>query len=226
LCHATVAVDRLLWSRRRSGDAEPSTIDDMAGFGALAAVGLSIRDLLIRRIAEAIPEAPGPRPDVVLAGTNDFEDVGRAPGAIIKFPAISLYCYRLTVDRETRPGWSAVSNADGVPRLPLRMHFLLSAWDKTVVTELTFLGLAAQILESEPILTDAQLYPTGGWGPGDAVQVVADELGQDSMSEYFEAFSTKYRLSLPYLARVIVLEGRPDGTDERVVTLANRTESR
>lgn len=196
----------------------------MAGFRALAAVGLSIRDLLIRRIAEETPEPP--RPDVVLAGTNDFDDVGRSPGAIINFPAISLYCYRLTVDRETRPGWSAVSSGDGIPRLPLRMHFLLSAWDTTVVTELEFLGLAARILESEPILTGAQLYPTGEWDSGDAVQVVADELGQDSMSEYFQAFSTKYRLSLPYVARVIVLEGRQGATDEQVVTVASRTEIR
>lgn len=193
----------------------------MAGFGALEAVSLSIRDLLSRRIAEAIPE-PAPRPQVVVAGTNDFDDVGRTPGAIIKFPAISLYCYRVTVDRETRPGWSAVSNADGIPRIPLRMHFLLSAWDATVLTELRYLGLAAQILEVESILSGTQLHPTGGdWGPGDAIHLVADELGQDSMSEYFQAFSTKYRLSLPYLARVIVLEGRPGEPDERVVNAAS-----
>jgi Pvc16 N-terminal domain len=198
----------------------------IAKFGALAAAGLSIRDLLIRRIAEQIPDPPGPRPEVVLAGTNDFDDVGRSPGAIINFPAISLYCYRLTVDRETRPGWSAVSSVDGVPRLPLRMHFLLSAWDTTVVTELEFLGLAAQILESEPILTGAQLHSPEAWNAGETVQVVSDELGQDSMSEYFQAFSTKYRLSLPYVARVIVLEGRPEDTDEKVVTLAGRLETR
>jgi hypothetical protein len=202
----------------------------MARFGALAAVGFSIRDLLDRRIEEVIPP-PGRRPKVVLAGTNDFDDVSRTPGAIITFPTISLYCYRVTVDRETRPGWSAVSSGDGVPRLPLRMHFLLSAWDNHVETELTFLGLAAQILESEPILTGAQLsngvqlnadpqaIPDDVWQHGEAVQVVADELGQDSMSEYFQAFSTKYRLSLPYVARVIVLEGRRDEIDERVVTL-------
>ena len=46
------------------------------------------------------------------------------------------------------------------------------------------------------------------------------------MSEYFQAFSTKYRLSLPYVARVIVLEGRPEDTDEKVVTLAGRLETR
>ena len=135
LCHATVAETVPPRARRRSGDDEPSTMDGMAKSGALAAAGLSIRDLLVRRIAEQVPDPPGPRPEVVLAGTNDFDDVGRSPGAIINFPAISLYCYRLTVDRETRPGWSAVSSVDGVPRLPLRMHFLLSAWDTTVVTE-------------------------------------------------------------------------------------------
>jgi Pvc16 N-terminal domain len=193
----------------------------MANFDALEATGLSICDLLTRRIAEAMTDPADPEPKVVLAGTNDFDDVGRSPGAIITFPTITLYCYRLTVDRETRPGWSAVSSVDGLARLPLRMHFLLSAWDRTVTTELRFLGLAAQILESEPILTGGLLSGTDVWKPGEAVQVIADELGQDSMSEYFQAFSTKYRLSLPYVARVIVLEGRTEQPDERVATLTS-----
>jgi hypothetical protein len=194
----------------------------MAGFRALAAVGVSVRDLLIRRIAETIPDPQG-RPNVVLAGTNDFDNVG-TPGARIQFPAISLYSYRVTVDRETRSGWSAVSSSDGVPRIPLRLHLLLAAWDTTVETELVFLGLAAQILESEPILTGALLDPAGDWGPGEAIQVVADELGQDSMSEAFQALTTKYRLSLPYVARVICIEGRREPTDGRVVTVADRVE--
>ena len=186
----------------------------------MAAVGVSVRDLLIRRIAEALPAAGL---NVVLAGTNDFDNVN-TPGARIQFPAISLYSYRVTVDRETRPGWSAVASSDGIPRLPLRLHLLLSAWDTTVETELEFLGLAAQILESEPILIGALLDPAGDWAPGEAIQVVADELGQDSMSEAFQALTTKYRLCLPYVARVICIEGRREPTDGRVVTVADRVE--
>ena len=189
----------------------------------MAAVGRSIVDLLNRRIEEAIPA--GPRPKAVLAGTADFEKVGNDAAPVIRFPALSLYCYRVTVDRETRPGWSAVSSADGIPRLPLRLHFLLAAWDTVVESELEHLGLAARILESDSILTGPLLHPSGDWHPGDVVQVVADDLGQDSMSEAFQALTTKYRLSLPYVARVICIDGQPESTPERVTTVALRSEA-
>ena len=50
--------------------------------------------------------------------------------------------------------------------------------------------------------------------------VVADDLALDSMSEAFEALTTKYRLSLPYVARVIRINGRPEATVEGVATMA------
>lgn len=190
----------------------------MASYRALAAAGRSIVDLLNRRFLEQLP-AP-PRPTAVLAGTADFNQVNSSPVAVIQYPAVSVYCYRVSVDAETRPGWSAVASVDGIPRLPLRMHVLIAAWDTVVESELEWLGLAAQVLESESILTGPLLHPSGGWDAGDAIQVVADDLGLDSMSEAFEALTTEYRLSLPYVARVIRIDGRRQPTGEEVATVA------
>ncbi|MGH3883164.1 MAG: DUF4255 domain-containing protein [Pseudonocardiaceae bacterium] len=197
----------------------------MAGYRALAAAGRSVVDLLNRRILEALPDPvpplpPPPRPRAVLAGTEDFDKVNSSPVAVIQYPALSVYCYRVTVDREMRPGWSAVANADGIPRLPLRMHMLIAAWDTVVESELEWLGLAAQVLETEPILTGPLLHHSGDWGPADAVQIVTDDLALDSMSEAFQALTTDYRLSLPYVARVIRIDGRQLATEERVATVA------
>lgn len=188
----------------------------MAGYRALAAAGRSIVELLNRRFAEVV-SAPL---KAVLAGTVDFDKVNSDPMAVIRYPAISVYCYRVSVDRETRPAWSAVANVDGIPRLPLRMHLLIAAWDSVVENELEWLGLTAQVLESESILTGPLLDPTGDWELGDAVQIVADDLALDSMSEAFQALTTDYRLSLPYLVRVIRIDGRPEPTDEGVATIA------
>jgi len=191
----------------------------VAGYKALAAVGRSIVDLLNRRFDEILP-AGQPRPHAVLAGTVDFDQVNSNPVARIQYPAISVYCYRVSVDREVRPGWSAVASADGIPRLPLRMHLLIAAWDSVVESELESLGLTAQVLESESILTGPLLHPSGDWAPGDAIAIVADDLALDSMSEAFQALTTDYRLSLPYLARVICLEGRHEAGGEPVATVA------
>ncbi len=81
----------------------------MAGYRALAAVGRSLVNLLNRRIEEEIPV--GPRPRAVLAGTVDFDEVNNTPMPVIQPPALSIYCYRISVDRETRPGWSAVASS-------------------------------------------------------------------------------------------------------------------
>ena len=194
----------------------------MAGYKALAAVGRSIADLLNRRIAELVPV--GPRPTAVLAGTVDFDQVLSSPVAVIQYPAISIYCYQVSVDRETRPGWSAVASADGIPRIPLRMHLLIAAWDSRVESELEWLGLAIRILEGEPIFAGPLLHPSGDWEPGDVIQVVPDDLALDSLSEAFQALTTDYRLSLPYVARVICIHGTPRPTAEPVTTVAARTE--
>jgi hypothetical protein len=190
----------------------------MAGYRALAAVGRSVVSLLKRRFADEIPV--GRRPDAVLAGTADFDLVNSSAGALIRYPAVSVYCYRLSVDRETRPGWSAVASRDGVPRLPLRMHLLLSAWDQYAESELEWLGLTARILETESILTGPLLDPTGDWAPGDMVQIVPDDLALDSMSEAFQALTTDYRLCLPYVARVIRIDGTAAAPGPRVTTVA------
>jgi hypothetical protein len=200
----------------------PPTMTGVAGYRALAAAGRSIVDLLNRRFAETLPG--GPRPTAVLAGTVDFDEVNNNPTAVIQYPAVSVYCYRVCVDRETRPGWSAVGSVDGIARLPLRMHMMIAAWDTVVESELEWLGLAAQVLESEPILTGPLLHPSGAWEPGDAIQIVADDIALESMSEAFQALTTDYRLSLPYIARVIRIDGRRDDAAESVATVAARLE--
>ena len=195
----------------------------MAGHGALAATLSSVVAVLEDGFVAAIP--PGPnvrRPVARMAGTVDF-DRANTPGAVIQNPTVSVYCYRLSVDRETRPGWSAVASRDGVPRLPLRMHLLVTAWDEFVENELRWLGLAAHILESTSVLTGPLLDPAGGWAPGDMVQVVPDDMALESMSEAFQALTADFRLYLLYQARVIVIDGRPAGGGEPVATVASRT---
>lgn len=193
----------------------------MAGYQALAAAGLSIVALLNRRFDED-PDANTATLDAFLASATELKTMKTNTGQLIHQPAVSVYCYRISVDRETRPGWSAVASVDGIPRIPLRMHFLIAAWATNVTDELRWLGLAARVLESESILTGPLLDPIGSWQPGDAVQVVTDDLALDSMSEAFQALSTDFRLTLPYIARVICIEGRPEPTAEPVATVADR----
>lgn len=191
----------------------------MAGYRALASVGRSIVSLLDAHFTAQIPV--GRRPRAVLAGTADFDLVNSNADAVIRYPSVAVFCYRLSVDPETRPGWSSVATRDGTPRIPLRMHLFISAWDEFVESELEWLGLTAQALETTSILTGTLLDPTGDWRRGEAVQVVPDDLALESMSEAFQALTTDYRVWLSYVARVIVIDGLEEPLVEPVVTVAN-----
>jgi hypothetical protein len=183
---------------------------------------VSIVGLLNRRFASD-PAASAANLRAFLASSSELKTMIDGLGQLISRPAVSVYCYKVSVDRETRPGWSAVATGDGVPRLPLKMHLLIAAWGDNAEEELLWLGLAAQVLESESVLAGPMLDPQGEWDPDEVVTVVPDELALDTVSEAFQALSTDYRLSLPYIARVVVLEGRPERVDDRVTTLAART---
>ncbi len=197
----------------------------MAGFQALTATGVSIVGLLNRRFADL---DGGAGLTAILANTQELKTMQNNSGQLISQPAISVYCYRVTVDAETRAGWSAVAQGDGIPRIPLRMHFLVGAFAATVAEELLWLGLAAQVLESDSILSGPALLPVDQaplgsvdpWRPGDMVQVVSDDLAVDSMSEAFQSLSTDYRLQMPYLARVICIEGLTEPVDTPVAAVA------
>lgn len=199
----------------------------MAGFQALNAAGLSIVALLNRRFGE---RDGGVGLAAMLANTRQLKTMALNNGQIIQQPSISVFCYRVSVDRETRPGWSAVANGDGIPRIPLRLHFLIGAFAATIEEELLWLGLSAQILEAESILTGPLLLPVplpngttvNPWRSGDVLQVVTDDLAVDSMSEAFQSLNTDYRLQLPYLARVICIDGVQEPVATPVATVAAR----
>lgn len=197
----------------------------MAGFAGLAAAGMSVVGLLNRRF-EAHPAARPARLKAFLASAAELKTMRTGQNELIAKPAISVYCYKVTVDKETRPGWSAVATADGLPRIPLKMHLLIAAWAENAEKELTWLGLAAQVLESDSVLTGPMLDATGEWQPDETLTVVTDELALESVSEAFQALSTDYRLSLSYIARVVVLQGPREPLAERVSTVAARTEAR
>lgn len=104
------------------------------------------------------------------------------------------------------------------------MHLLVAAWAGNAEDELRWLGLSAQILESEPVLSGPMLDPLGGWRDNEIIAVVPDELALGTISEAFQALSTDYRLSLCYIARVVCIEGRRESLAEPVTTVATRSD--
>lgn len=200
----------------------------MAGYQAVAAVGRSLERLLSAKFAEDSEladalEVASP-PTAVLARTEDFDPAGQ--GSVITPPTVSLFLYRVDFNKTMRAAWSAVGQRVGRSQLPLDLHFLLTPWAGNAVHEQLMLGRAMQVLETLPVLSGALLHPSGDWAAGEAIQVVMEELSTEAVMRTFDSLPVDYRLSVPYLARVVRIEGRetvaaPDVTNAiRGVTAA------
>lgn len=180
----------------------------MAGFGCLASAAKSIERLLTARLREA----PVPVADVSaqLVTTEELE----SPTA----PVLTIYCYRIDTNRAMRAAWSGVGARDGLAHLPLDLHFLLTAWATNAEDELRILGRAMLSLETTPVLSGPLLLPSSDWAPNEAIQVTLDDVSTEELMRTFESLPGKFRLSVPYLARVLRLDARHSDLAPRVTT--------
>ena len=64
-----------------------------------------------------------------------------------------------------------------------------------------------QVLESTPILTGRMLHSSGDWDGGESIQIVLEEVSTEAVMRIFDSLPTDYRLSVPYIARIMRLDG-------------------
>jgi Pvc16 N-terminal domain len=183
----------------------------MAGFKSVGAVGKSIEALLNVAFAEPPVPVTGRVTHAALIRTDDLE---LSPGsAISPTPALSILLYRVDFNKTMRPSWSAVGSLDGHSHLPLDLHFLLTAWADNAEDEHQIIGRAMQALETVGALSGPLLYPSGEWEPGEAVQLYLEDMATDDLMRTFDSLQCDFRLSVPYIARIVMVSGSivPDG---------------
>jgi len=191
----------------------------MAGFASIAAVGRSMERLLNAAFQEEEP-VEGRITRAMLIRTEDFSQAPGSSGAIPAH-ALTLYLYRVDFNQAMRAAWSAVGSQDGRARLPLDLHYLLTAWGDNAEFEHRIIGRTLQCLESTPILSGPLLHASGGWQPNEAVQLVLEEITTEAVMRTFDSLPQDYKLSVPYVARVVRLdarEARPDPSVRRAVS--------
>ncbi|MBQ0826632.1 DUF4255 domain-containing protein [Streptomyces tagetis] len=175
----------------------------MAGFSGVSAVGRSLERLLNLAFISAQP-VPGESTKAVLIRTDDLD---LAQNTEIRFPALSLLLYRVDFDKSTRASWSARGSQDGRSYLPLDLHYLLTPWADNAEHEHLILGRTLQALDDVAVLSGPLLDHSGEWEPDEGVQLLLEDVSMDDLMRTFEALSVDFRLSLPYVARVVVVTG-------------------
>lgn len=212
---------------RAAGDAAVTVAADrgaVASSKSISAVAQSVETLLARDFAEldaADPDAFRALPAVRVVRTDDFSEVGTAPGALIRFPTLAIFCYRVDINRTMRAAWSAVAHQDGEIHLPVDVHFLLTPFDTDADAELRILGAAMQSLERHPVVSGPRLHPLGGWDARDAIQIVNEDLVTEDVLRTFDTLPAHFRLSVAYVARVCRIDA-PDEPDHPDVLTAVR----
>lgn len=188
----------------------------MAGFEGIAGAGKSIERLLNAAFAEEQP-VPGKRTRAILVRTTDFEQDNVK--LIIGTSALTIFIYRADFNKTMRAAWSAVGSQDGRGRLAVDLHLLLTAWAENAEFELRIIGRAMQAIETTPMLNGPLLDPITEWAPNESVQLVLEDISTEAVMRTFDSLPTDYRLSVPYIARIIRIDSRVATPDEIVTTL-------
>jgi hypothetical protein len=75
------------------------------------------------------------------------------------------------------------------------------------------------VLENVSVLSGPLLDPSGEWEPDEGVPLVLEDLSTVDLMRTFEALSVDFRLSIPYVARVVVVAGPADMPPADVLTV-------
>ena len=189
----------------------------MANLNSIAATGRSLERLLNQAFAETPVPVPAHTTRAFLIRTEDFDQSSNQ--SIIQRPALSIFLYRVDFNKTMRAAWSGVGYLDGQAHLPLDLHFLLTPWAENAEDEHAILGCALQCLDSTPCLSGPLLHASGAWLTNEAVNVVMDEMPTETVMRTFDSLPADYRISVPYIARVVRLDGRQVRPPQPVTTL-------
>jgi hypothetical protein len=177
----------------------------MAGFAGVGAVGTSLERVLnLAYAAEQPIDDTSQKTKAVLVRTDDLE---LGPNSAITPPALSILLYRVDFTKSMRSALASRAAAEGRAYLPLDLHYLLTAWADNAEHEHRIIGRTVQALEMLGALTGPTLDSSGSFDPQESVALLMEDMSTDDLMRTFEALCTDFRLSVPYLARVLVVSG-------------------
>ncbi len=190
----------------------------MAGFTAIAAVGKSLERLLAQAFLLR-PPVPGKTTKAALVRTEDLDEL--LIKTLVGDHGLSILLYRVDYNKTMRAAWSAVGHADGRGHLPLDLHYLLTPWADNAEHQHMIVGRAMQVIEHSAMLSGPLLYAPSlpatalyadepAASTTDNVQLVLEDVSTEALMRTFDSLPGDYRLSVPYVARVVLIDTLAD----------------
>jgi hypothetical protein len=120
-----------------------------------------------------------------------------------------LFLHRVTINEHARNATQLPSKEYASPPLALDLHFLMTAWSNSALHEQVILAWSMQQLHQHPNLEVASLSPAN-WQPEDRVQVIPTDLSLEDIMRIWDSLQPSYRLSVAYVARVVLIDPAED----------------
>ncbi len=169
----------------------------MANHLAIHSFCQSLCDFLSQRHATYSPPAgipPLPSASFAVLSSSKFSSTDA-----ITETTVSLFLHRITINnhlRNTRAG-------SAVGPLGIDLHVLLTVWADDADDEHILLAWAMRELHQHAYLDRSSLTEEAGWAVDEQVNIAPAELSPEEMARIWEAAHRGYRLSYPFVARVI-----------------------
>lgn len=135
-------------------------------------------------------------------------------------PAVTLYLYRVTMNPHLRNCLRVNELQQTFEPLSLDLHYMLTVWGATALTEHSLLGWVVRELYMHQTLGASDLNPDASWRRDDCVQVIPSELTNEDLMRIWDALEPPYRLSVSYIARVVQID--PDLQPDALPVVARR----
>ena len=133
---------------------------------------------------------------------------------------VSLFLYRVYVNQNQRtPVVRASDSRTRRPSLPLDLHFFLTVWGAKASLQHAILGWAMRVLEDGPVVPASLLNGVrrNVFRDDETVEVVAGQLTNEELMRIWDDLPTEYRLSVPYIARIVRIESAIEVSPPSVV---------
>ena len=146
-------------------------------------------------------------------GADDFKNHMTA--------GVSLFLYRVHINQNQRSPIIRASNGTGSRSLlPLDLHFFLTVWATKASLQHAILGWAMRMLEDRPVIQSSLLNGVrrNVFREDETVEVVAGQLTNEELMRIWDDLSAEYRLSVPYIARVVRIESSLEVSPDSLVS--------
>lgn len=174
----------------------------MADVRAIYAVGSSLITWLNRAYdAFEWPGDPKDKPSCSFQLVSSQELTGTPKLS----PGVIFFLYRVLPNQHARHPSPRTTSASGRTSLALDLHYLVFPWVDTAQKESLLLAWTMRALESHPVIGPGDLVD-GGFTEGQGVQIVLGELSNEDLMRIWDAVEPAYRLSVPYIARVVQID--------------------